>query len=150
MNFNDNYTEKGKNKTKGAAETGPDNFDIGSLPFIIQRQYIQNHRTEIKDFIQAGTRNKDVIDELSAIKRQLKRPVVPIQRYAKTKHAAVYLDVDSSYLTKRMGKVFREGKHYFYPENESIIRWDLEELERWIKNEEKKEAVDDFLSDIEL
>ena len=67
------------------------------------------------------------------IKNHKHRPVVPIQRYAKTAHAAIYLDVDPTFLTQRQGSTFVEGIHYFKPSDSSILRWDLEKLEEWIR-----------------
>lgn len=150
MNLIDNYTEPGKNiRNSSKRWEGDGYFDIGQIPFVLQKINIQNHHAELKHMMRFN-RYSEVLDELTTIKRQLNRPITPIQRYAKTKHAAAYLDVDASYLTKRMGNVFIEGKHYFYPEKESIVRWDLEQLQSWLRNEESKGEAHDFLSNIEL
>ncbi len=108
------------------------NFDIAGLPYILQKNYIGNHSEEFKEMMQYASR-QDVMDELSEIKRQLKQPVVAIQRYAKTKHAAAYLDVDPSFLDKkRRAGVFEQGIHYHKPDGCSLVFWDLDALEKWI------------------
>ena len=79
------------------------------------------------------------------IKNHKHRPVVPIQRYAKTAHAAIFLDVDKTFLTQRQGSTFIEGIHYFKPNDSSILRWDLEKLEEWMKSSSVEESHDDIL-----
>jgi len=63
------------------------------------------------------------------------------QRFARTCKAAHYLDVSDDFLKQRMGKEFQEGTHYFKPANTRITRWDLEELEKWMKNSNKEHIV---------
>ncbi len=82
------------------------------------------------------------------IKNHKHRPVVPIQRYAKTAHAAIFLDVDKTFLTQRQGSTFVEDTHYFKPPNSSILRWDLEELEKWMRSSSKEESHDDILDNM--
>jgi len=79
------------------------------------------------------------------IKNHKHRPVVPIQRYAKTAHAAIFLDVDKTFLTQRQGSTFVEGIHYFKPADSSILRWDLEKLEEWMRSSSEEESHDDIL-----
>jgi len=123
--------------------------DIDAIPQVLFQSYVLTHNKELTISLKPPF-SRSILEELREIKRQLKRPITPIQRYAKTKHAAAYLDVDPSYLTKRMGIVFVEGLHYFYPENESIVRWDLEQLHSWLRSEEQEGDTYDFLSSIEL
>jgi hypothetical protein len=54
------------------------------------------------------------------------------QRYAKTEVASKYLDVDISFLKKRMGTDFIEGIHYHKPANCRLLRWDITALEQWL------------------
>jgi len=79
------------------------------------------------------------------IKNHRHRPIVPIQRYAKTAHAAIFLDVDKTFLTQRQGSTFVDGIHYFKPPNSSILRWDLEKLEEWMRSSSEEESHDDIL-----
>lgn len=79
------------------------------------------------------------------IKNHKHRPVVPIERYAKTAHAAIFLDVDSTFLTQRQGSTFVKGIHYFKPPSSSILRWDLEKLEEWMRSSPEEEGHDDIL-----
>lgn len=53
-------------------------------------------------------------------------------RYAKTSAAAQYLDVDASFLKKRMSKDFLEGIHYHKPANCRLLRWDIIALDEWM------------------
>ncbi len=145
----DNYTEQNKMIDERNTVSNNRLMDINSIPFVLQQTYIKNHRTELKRLLVPSSTN-NILEELADIRRELKRPIVAIRQYAKTKYAASYLNVDASFLTKRMGKVFIEGKHYFRPENESIVRWDLNELERWMRDEDKKDAISDFLSTLEV
>ena len=106
--------------------------DIRTLPFKIQKTYIQNHHIELKSLMHSRGYT-EVLDELTAIKRQLNRPITPIQRYAKTKHAAAYLDVDPSFLDKKRKEgLFEEGIHYFKPDGCSLVLWDIEALGKWV------------------
>ena len=106
--------------------------NIRDLPFEIQKTYIQNHHIELKSLM-CPRGYTEVLDELTTIKRQLSRPITPIQRYAKTKHAATYLDVDPSFLDKkRKDGLFEEGIHYFRPEGCNLILWDIEALGKWV------------------
>ncbi len=124
-------------------------YDIAGLPYILQKNYIGSHLEELEVMMEFVSK-QEILEEVKEVKRQLKRPIVAIQRYAKTRYAATYLNVDASYLTKRMGQVFTEGRHFFRPEGESIVRWDLEELEKWMRSEDKKDEINDFLSDLEV
>ena len=135
MNSTDNYTKVSKIED----EKG---FDVSTIPFILQQTYIQNHTEELSSLIGLTSR-KDILTELTHIKRELKRPIVPIQRYAKTKHAAAYLDVDPSYLDKKRRKgLFTYGIHFFKPSGSSIVLWDLDALGNWVRGmEENNENV---------
>ena len=96
----------------------------GIFQFIINKD---DDAEKVKSMMQNFT--EEIISAIDSFKRH---PVVPIQQYAKTAHAAAYIDVDPSFLTKRQGKVFQLGKHFFKPSDESILRWDLEALDKWI------------------
>jgi len=119
--------------------------DIAAIPFMLHKQFVINHEIELKNTM--SSTSPKIEKELAEIKRQLKRPIVPIRQYAKTKYAAAYLNVDSSFLTKRMRKIFIEGKHYFKPENESIVRWDLSALDEWMTSE-YNDPIDDELVEL--
>ncbi len=119
--------------------------DISALSFQLQKKHIQNHAVEFREIMRFSSK-QNVMDELSEIKCQLKRPVVAIQRYAKTKHAAAYLDVDPSFLTKRIDKDFHNGIHYFRSQDAKLLRWDIEALGNWLKSNTTKEEINDILS----
>ena len=105
--------------------------NIAAIPYVLNKHHLENHATELNLHIQSVTK-KEIIDEVKEIKRHLKRPIINIERYVKTEEAAAYLNVDASFLTKRRGKVFKLGKHFFKPSGESIVRWDLTALDEWI------------------
>jgi len=75
---------------------------------------------------------QEIMNKITELKRQMKRPIINIERYVKTEEAAAYLNVDPSFLTKRRGTAFKLGKHFFKPPGESIVRWDLTALDEWI------------------
>ena len=76
---------------------------------------------------------------VSAIEKHQHKKVIPIQRYVSTAHAAAYIDVDESFLTKRKGKTFKLGQHFFKPAGQSIVRWDIEALAKWLRSEESNQ-----------
>ena len=80
-----------------------------------------------------------IIAEINKDKRQ-KAKLSP--EYASIKNAALYLDVDQSFLYKRKDTVFKLGKHYHKPKGESIVRWDLKALEEWIRTNDQN-LIDD-------
>lgn len=88
---------------------------------------------------------EEIISTINNFKR---RPVVPIQQYAKTAHAATYLDVDPSFLTQRKGKEFQQGVHFFQPNGSKILRWDLEALNEWLRTSGGNDEISEFLSEI--
>ncbi len=70
-------------------------------------------------------------------------------KYLKTPDAAAYISVDSSFLTKRQGKALKLGKHFFKPEGESIVRWDITALEKWIiSQKEDTDVIDNKLDSL--
>ncbi len=110
--------------------------DIMAIPYILQKTYRDNHVAEINQQIQSVSK-KEIIDEVKEIKRHLKRPVVVIQKYAKTKNAAAYIDVDPSFLDKKRREgVFELGIHYYKPKGSNLVLWDMSALEKWIMTEE--------------
>lgn len=101
----------------------------GVFQFVINKN--EDTTEKVKSMMHKST--EEILSAIDSLKR---RPVVPIQQYASTKDAAAYLDVDPSFLTKRQGKVFQLGKHFFNPRSESIVRWSLEALDEWLISEE--------------
>ncbi len=113
----------------------------GIFQFVINKD---DDAEKVKSMMQNFT--EEIISAIDSFKRH---PVVPIQQYAKTAHAAAYIDVDPSFLTKRQGKVFQLGKHFFKPGGESIVRWNLEALDKWIISEvELNIPIDDELASL--
>lgn len=107
------------------------NNNIAGIGYRLQKSYIENHAVELNTMIQSASK-QEIMDKITELKRQLKRPIINIERYVKTEEAAAYLNVDPSFLTKRRGKAFKIGKHFFKPSGESIVRWDLTALDEWI------------------
>ncbi len=111
-------------------------FDIAGLPHILQKKYIGNHQKELKVMMQLASKKK-IMDEIGEIKRSLKHPIAVIQKYAKTKHAAAYIDVDPSFLDKKRREgLFKFGVHYHRPAGCSLVMWDIEALEKWVTDVE--------------
>jgi hypothetical protein len=86
--------------------------------------------------------------ELKKLYKKLQKKVYIESKYIKTEHAAMFIDVDQSYLSKRQGKVFKLGKHFFKPPGQSIVRWDIEALENWLIAEDNENNIDDELADL--
>lgn len=120
------------------------NNDVVAIPYLLEKKHIQHHLEEFQNMMYYSSR-QEVMDELAEIKSQLKRPIVAIQRFAKTKHAAAYMDVDPSFLDKKRREgIFELGIHYHKPKGSSLVLWDTNALEEWITAEE----VDDDNSQI--
>ncbi len=109
--------------------------DIASIPFVLHKTFIRNYSTELTTLMQQLPSCK-IQKELTEIKYQLKATSGNGQKYLKTKQAATFIGVSTSFLQKNMRGTFREGKHYFYPSNDArLLRWDREELEKWVQGE---------------
>ena len=112
-----------------------------SLQFIINPT--DNVTLAVETLMQSAT--ETIIE---AINMHQHKKVIPTQRYAKTAHAAAYIDVDESFLNKRKGEVFKLGKHFFKPPGQSIVRWDIEALGEWMQSEEADSFVDEELAEL--
>ena len=112
-----------------------------SLQFIVNSS--DNVTLEVETLMQSAT---ETIVE--AINSHQHKKVIPIQRYAKTAHAARYIDVDESFLNKRKGTVFKLGKHFFKPPGQSIVRWDIEALSEWMQSEYDDSFIDEELAEL--
>ena len=81
--------------------------------------------------------------EIASLNKKLNKRVVIDPRYLTTKDAATYIGTDPSFLTKRQGKTFKLGRHFFKPEDESIVRWDILALEEWLTTQQKDTNIAD-------
>ena len=83
------------------------------------------------------------------INKKLTKQISFDSKYMKTSDAAAYISVDPSFLTKRQGKVLKLGKHFFKPEGESIVRWNITALEKWIiSRKEDTDVIDNKLDSL--
>ena len=85
--------------------------------------------------------------QLQQLNRKLQKKVLVEPKFVSTKEAANFLNVDPSFLTKRQGTVFKQGEHYFKPTGESIVRWDIEKLEKWMRTT-VQDSVDEELEEL--
>jgi len=69
-----------------------------------------------------------------------------LSKYVKIKTAAAYLEVDESFLRKRMYDVFEEGVHFYRMPNSKSVRWDLESLDKWAREDSTEYA--DFIDNM--
>lgn len=105
--------------------------ELVDIPYSLYSRYVVNHATELITMMEYPS--EKVLTEITELRNFLKRPVMTIQRYAKTKHAATYLDVDPSFLDKKRRKgIFQLGKHYFKPTGSNLVLWDLDALQVWV------------------
>lgn len=86
--------------------------------------------------------------EIIRLNKLLAKKRVVNPKFITTKHAALFIDVDPSFLTKRQGNVFKLGKHFFKPAGQSILRWDIEALCQWMMTEYDETLVDDELAEL--
>jgi len=70
--------------------------------------------------------------EIARLNKILQKRTMIEPEFATTKDAAAYIGTDPSFLTKKMGKVFKEGIHYHKPKGGKIVRWNLGELKKWL------------------
>jgi len=73
--------------------------------------------------------------EITRLNRLLNKKRIINPEFATTEEAANYIRVDLSYITKRKGKVFQLGIHFFKPIGESIVRWSIPALSKWLTAE---------------
>jgi hypothetical protein len=103
--------------------------------FVLQNEHAIRSQEMFQKIIKLPYESR-LLSELEAIRREIKRPIVPIQNYAKTKHAANYLDVDPSFLDKkRRAGLLKAGMHYYQPPGSRLILWDLNALDAWVRSE---------------
>lgn len=81
--------------------------------------------------------------EIETLNKKLNKKVIIDPKYLSTKDAAAYIGTDPSFLTKRQGKAFKLGIHFFKPEDESIVRWDILALEAWLISQPKDTNLND-------
>lgn len=81
--------------------------------------------------------------EIETLNKKLNKKVIIDPKYRSTKDAAAYIGTDPSFLTKRQGKAFKLGIHFFKPEDESIVRWDVLALEAWLTSQSKDTNLND-------
>ena len=86
--------------------------------------------------------------EIAKLNKKLNKKVSIDPIFVSTKDAAMYINVDPSFLTKRQGSAFKLGVHFFKPTGESIVRWSLEALEEWIRVEYIDHEVDEELAEL--
>ena len=101
----------------------------------------------VMKIVLADTREERRIEELEKRYRMLeKMRKIELAKYVKTSIAAAYLNVDESYLRKRMHQAFQEGVHFFYLPDSKALRWDLGALEDWVRSAADYSFIDGMLS----
>ena len=86
--------------------------------------------------------------EIFRLTKQLKKRTLIETKYASTKEASFFINVDPSFLAKRQGTIFKLGIHFFKPAGQSIVRWDLEALEEWIRAKYIDHNIDEELAEL--
>jgi len=86
--------------------------------------------------------------EIATLNKKLNKRVVVDPKYLTTKDAATYVGTDPSFLSKRQGKAFKLGKHFFKPKGESIVRWDIQALSDWITTQDDTNVIDEKLASL--
>jgi len=66
--------------------------------------------------------------------------------FLKTSAMAQNLSVSKSFLEKNMGDIFEEGTHYTRTTDARMVRWDIEEMHKWMRGEKRDETDTKLLS----
>jgi len=64
----------------------------------------------------------------------------------KVNNMAQNLSVSKSFLEKNMGEIFVEGTHYTRAVDARLVRWDVEQMHKWLKGEDRDETDKQLLS----
>ena len=80
--------------------------------------------------------------EIVKLNKLLAKKTVIDTDFATTKEAAAFLRCDPSFLTKKQGNIFKLGVHFYKPTN-SIVRWSLEALSKWMTDSSDTSSVND-------
>ncbi len=66
--------------------------------------------------------------------------------FMKVNDMAQNLSVSKSFLEKNMGEIFVEGTHYTRAVDARLVRWDVEQMHKWVKGEDRDETDNQLLS----
>lgn len=66
--------------------------------------------------------------------------------FMKVNDMAQNLSVSKSFLEKNMGEIFVEGTHYTRAVDVRLVRWNVEQMHKWIKGEGRDETDNQLLS----
>jgi len=94
--------------------------------------YMQSKDETITNLVHLLINQKEEQRESIFKSKQIQKKRYIDLEYVTTKDAAVFIGVDTSYLTKRKGKTFKLGIHFFKPEYETIVRWKISALTDWL------------------
>jgi len=110
------------------------------------------HDVEVANNYDYISKQLSIIDsqqkEIARLSKLLAKKRVIDTDFATTKEAAAFVRYDPSFLTKRQGKVFKLGQHFFKPKGVSGIRWSLKSLSEWVRASKDNLFVDDELAEL--
>lgn len=66
--------------------------------------------------------------------------------FMKVNDMAQNLSVSKSFLEKNMGEIFVEGTHYTRAVDARLVRWNVEQMHKWLKGEDRDEKDKQLLS----
>lgn len=66
--------------------------------------------------------------------------------FMKVHDMAQNLSVSKSFLEKNMGEIFVEGTHYTRAVDARLVRWNVEQMHKWLKGEDRDETDKQLLS----
>jgi len=66
--------------------------------------------------------------------------------FMKASDMAQNLSVSKSFLEKNRGEIFVEGTHYTRVADARLVRWDVEQMHKWLKGEDRDETDKQLLS----
>ena len=66
--------------------------------------------------------------------------------FMKVNDMAQNLSVSKSFLEKNMGEIFVEGTHYTRAVDARLVRWNVEQMHKWLKGEDRDETDKQLLS----
>ena len=112
-------------------------------------EIISTHSEQMQEQVAQGIEQIDSLSVLYDIQtlldKRIKERSVGVD-FMKTKDMAQNLRVSQSFLEKNMGILFDEGTHYFRNNDARMLRWDVQQMHKWIKGGQSNDTDNDILN----
>ena len=108
-----------------------------------------DHLETISNRVMHDIESIDSLEILYDIRKMLNKRI-QIQAvevsFMKVNDMAQNLSVSKSFLEKNMGEIFVEGTHYTRAVDARLVRWNVEQMHKWVKGEDRDETNKQLLS----